>query len=154
MRVTINSETIGYNHTHIEKKGVINMFSPTDISTFIDIIRNAKENNIPYSELFATMVFKQGGRHYVYQLTYTGNGNDLPNEFTKSQMNNFRNLYIDKASGYIEDEEISIYNGQMLFFDILKDMGLKNIKLVDVSNPYKPEIIDNDNGEPKAKPCI
>lgn len=153
MKVRITPTTVGYNHTH--PKGV-KMFSPADIDTFVSIIRNAKRHNIPYNELFTTVVFDRDGKKYVYQMTYTGNGNDIPaNEFTEEQVIGFNNSYMNEAIEYYTegDGEMSIEDGYRLFMNTLKNMGLNNIQLADVSNPNNPIKVINNNGDPEEENC-
>jgi hypothetical protein len=157
MKVLINSNTIGYNHTHIEKNGVIHMFSPNDISTFVDILRNAKQHNIPLNEVFSSMVFrnKEDNQHYVYQLTYSGDGNDIPKrEFTESELDKFKSNYQRNSLDYLnEDGYIGREEGFRLFFNTLKDMGLGGINLSDITNINNPINITQQNGEPKETKC-
>lgn len=152
MVVSIKSNTVGYNHTH--PRGV-KMFSPADIDSFVSIVRNAKRNNIPYNELFATVVFERDNRHYVYQMTYTGDGNDLPAEFTKEQLKKYTDMYREEAKEYIEygNGEMLVDNGYRLFLNTLKNMGIKNVQLSDVSNPQKPIVIEDNKGRPKKVNC-
>lgn len=153
MKVRITPTTVGYNHTH--PKGV-KMFSPADIDTFVSIIRNAKQHNIPYNELFTTVVFDRDGMKYVYQMTYTGNGYDIPaQEFTEEQKRDFGREYEREARGYYEDGEgeMSIEDGYRLFLNTLKNMGLRNIELSDVSNPNNPKRVINNNGQPREINC-
>lgn len=152
MIVSIKGNTVGYNHTH--PRGV-KMFSPRDINTFINLIRNAKKNNIPYNELFATVVFERDNRHYVYQMTYIGDGNDLPVEFTEEQLKKYTDIYGEEAKEYVEYGEGQMYidDGYRLFLSTLKNMGVKNVQLSDVSNSQKPIIIEDNRGRPKKVNC-
>lgn len=152
MTVSIKSNTVGYNHTH--PKGV-KMFSPRDINSFLNLIRNAKKNNIPYNELFATVVFERDGKYSVYQMTYTGDGSDLPAEFTEEQLKIITDKYAKDAKKYLEYGEGQMYidDGYRLFLDTLKNMGVKNVQLSDVSNPQNPIIVEDNKGRPKKVNC-
>jgi len=64
--------TYGAIHTHFET--LVPVFSPDDVNSFIGLLKNAYNNNIPLEEVFLTLVNPDGT---VYQLR--GDGIDVAN---------------------------------------------------------------------------
>ena len=101
MKVSIFPTSYGFIHTHLDKaegKLAIKIFSPADINAFLSFLRNAKTNGIPLNSIFGGMIASDPETGYnIYQMTYTGDGTDLPAEFTKPQLDDLRSWYINKA---------------------------------------------------------
>lgn len=159
MLVVMNENTIGYNHTHVEREGVIHMFSPADIDTFISILHNAKKNNHSLSEVFGIMVFRSrdDDRHYVYQLSYQGDMDNIPREFTKNELSIYQTKYKEIVEKYLqinEGDPLIREQAHQLFYEIMDEMGIGNISLTDITNPKGiKNIVKDNNGEIKEEKC-
>jgi hypothetical protein len=127
------SNSVGYMHTHLEpiNAGDINndciddfrkpiqMFSPKDINIFLRIARNTKNNGIPLSSVYGTMVSKHG----TYTLRFTGNPNDISSYYNLNKTEYKR--YFKK---YKSDTEKTILN-------FLKDkVNLNGIELYKIKD--------------------
>ncbi|CAH0123706.1 hypothetical protein [Chryseobacterium sp. Bi04] len=161
MHLVIQGTSFGYVHTHIEKvepKLAVKIFSPADINTFLAYLHNAKQNSIPFGNIFGGMLAEEyggnGTNFNIYQIQYNGNGTDLPPELTEEQKATFRNDYLKEAQAYLtEDFDISHYNMQKLFFKTLKKMNLKDCVLFKIKNGIRKKITLDENGEPKEELC-
>lgn len=100
MKVSIFPTSYGFIHTHLDKaegKLAIKIFSPADINAFLSFLRNAKTNGIPLNSIFGGMIASDPETGYnIYQMTYTGDGTDLPAEFTKPQLDDLRSWILTK----------------------------------------------------------
>ena len=96
-----NKNIMGFLHTHVNdytytnadgddipREG-IKMFSPADISYFMDMLKNAQEAGRPLSDVYAVMVTSKGN----YQIRFTGNQYQIKS-FTKDQLDNLTQPYI------------------------------------------------------------
>ena len=161
MHLVIQPTSFGYNHTHIEKpegKLAVKIFSPADINTFIAYLHNAKNNNIPFGNIFGGMLAEEygstGSDYFIYQIQYNGTGTDLPPELTQEQKNELTRKYTKDAQAYLtEDNDISHYNMQKLFFKTLQKMNLKNCVLFKIKNGIRKKITLDENGDPKEEIC-
>ncbi|WP_353148616.1 hypothetical protein [Chryseobacterium sp.] len=137
-----NQNIIAYMHTHVDSYTTINaegdeetrtgikMFSPADISYFMDMLRNAQAAGRPLTDVYAVMVTSNGN----YQIRFTGNQYQLKN-FTTQQLEDFTKSFkeIMKQSYDLE-------------FDFLKFLSEKmNVK---ATNLYKMDA-DGTNYEIK-----
>lgn len=109
MKVSIFPTSYGYIHTHLDKrdnKMSIKIFSPADLNTFIVFLNNAKSNNTPLGNIFGGMIASDPNTgHNIYQIHYTGNGNDLPTKFTKEEIDVLRNEYLKMAQETANENE-------------------------------------------------
>ncbi|PWB23081.1 hypothetical protein DCO46_15420 [Flavobacterium sp. HTF] len=85
MQLVPTSDMIGYVHSHLDNydSGQVNpdgdplirqpikMFSPADIGIFLQLVKNAQNNNIPIDSVYGAMVSSEG----TYQLRFTGDPN-------------------------------------------------------------------------------
>ena len=68
--------------------------------------------------------------HNIYQIQYTGNGNDLPPDFTEQQLDDLKIWYTKKAQEIqTETGEMSHSDLQALFSATLKRMNINNVVL-------------------------
>ncbi|WP_139262691.1 hypothetical protein [Chryseobacterium polytrichastri] len=160
MKVGIYPTTFGYSHTHINKSNgnvSVKIFSPADINTFLIILHNAIANNTPLDTVFGGMVASDPDTVYnTYQIQYTGNGTNLPSEFTKEQLDVLRNWYAKNAQEIqTETGELSHTDMQKLFNETLKKMNLSDIVLFKIegnSNTVK-KVDYNGYGSPSENNC-
>ena len=159
MKTVITSTSYGFNHTHIEKDGdslAVKILSPADINAFISYLHNAKNNNIPFSKLFAGMLSEDGSptSYNIYQVMYNGDGNDLPIEYDSIQVKNFTKEYLKRAQLNVNDDKsIDHDNLQKLFFKTLGDMGLTNIVLFKIKDNIIRKITFDSQGKPTETIC-
>ncbi|PZU90763.1 MAG: hypothetical protein DI529_02095 [Chryseobacterium sp.] len=161
MSVAIFPTSYGYAHTHLDKangKMSVKIFSPADINTFIAFLKNAKTNGKPLGEIFGGMLASDPDTNYnIYQMQYTGTGNDLPADFTKEQLDALRKDYRAMAQEILNNNDgvLSHSDMQRLFFKFLKKMNLKNVVLSKIENDVnKTKIINFDtDGNPTEQSC-
>ena len=69
-----NNDTVGFVHTHLDKKNAVRMFSPEDLRSFLEMVRNGSLQGIPVDEFYGTIVTSEG----VYTLKFEGPTHSLP----------------------------------------------------------------------------
>jgi hypothetical protein len=158
MKIGIYSTTFGYSHTHLNKSGTdmsVKIFSPADINTFLTILHNAIQNNIPLDTVFGGLVASDPDTIYnIYQIQYTGNGTDLPSEFTKQQLEDLKIWYKLKAQKIVDETgELSHSDLQQLFSATLKRMNIQNTVLFKIEGNTIKKVDYNEDGTPKENPC-
>ncbi len=140
-----NKDIKGYMHTHVDdftytnadgdevtRKG-IKIFSPADVSYFMDMVKNAKDANKPLGEIYAVMV----SGSVNYQIRFTGNEYQV-NTFTKAQVEALRELYTDLMKDRIGNQK----NLEIGFLKFLNDnMNVRGVSLYKMnSNGTNTEI--------------
>ncbi|UUF16887.1 MULTISPECIES: hypothetical protein [Flavobacterium] len=87
MKLIPTPDMVGYVHTHLNDydSGLVNadgeplirkplrIFSPVDIGAFLQLVKNAQNNNIPIDNVYGAMVSSDG----TYQLRFTGDPNQI-----------------------------------------------------------------------------
>ena len=127
-------------------------------NSFIIFLNNAISNNIPLGNIFAGMLASDPDTRYnIYQIIYTGNGSDIPEEYSKEQIESFTNEYRKFAQRILNENDgiLTHVDMQKLFFDLLKRMNVKNVTLAKIEdNPSKIKMINfNNNGIPTEQTC-
>ena len=142
LRIPITNSTIGFTHTHIDnyEDGVdengdpletrpIKMFSPNDIKTFLSMVNNAKNNNIPIADVYASMVSSSGN----YMLKFTGDKNSINTSLNISELNNkyrkYFNRYSSKERAFLNFVKNEISNAGISLFKIKSNGVIKEKKL-------------------------
>ncbi len=131
---TANKDIYGYMHTHVkdfwyttttggqELKPGIKIFSPGDVSAFMDMLKNAQEAGRPFEDIYAVMVTSKN----TYELRFTGDSSQIKT-FTKDQITTHTTLF----GKFIEDLEHSntkdLELGMLQYFE--KKMDLKGVNL-------------------------
>ncbi|MCQ9640210.1 hypothetical protein MP478_12550 [Chryseobacterium sp. WG14] len=138
----IFNNTFGVMHSHYD--GLIPIFSPGDINNFIQLLLNAKANNIPLDNVFLTVVTSSG----TYQLRGDGINADNLSLYTDTQIDALNLEYIKK----IGDSNISTENLQKGFLEFMKrNMNITDAKLFDLSDEGKSkELKTNGNNLDKV----
>ncbi|MEJ5103491.1 MULTISPECIES: hypothetical protein [Chryseobacterium] len=121
----IFNTTYGIMHSHYD--GLIPIFSPGDINLFIQLLKNAKANNISSGEVFLSVVTSNG----VYQLRGDGINADNLNMYTDAQFGTLNKEYLK----LIGDSNISTTDIQKGFLNFMnKNMKIDGAKLYEVNN--------------------
>ncbi|WP_172283710.1 hypothetical protein [Chryseobacterium sp. LAM-KRS1] len=121
----IFNTTYGIMHSHYD--GLVPIFSPGDINTFIQLLQNAHTNNIPLSEVFISVVTSQG----IYQLR--GDGINVANltMYTDDQIKALDTEYLKM----IGNSNISTSDLQKGFLNFMKkNMNIDGAKLFEINN--------------------
>lgn len=158
MKLGIYATTFGYSHTHLNKNGTemsVKIFSPADINAFLTILHNANQNNVPLNTVFGGMVASDPDTLYnIYQIQYTGDGTDLPAEFTEQQLKKLKADYTKIAQDIVNSTgELTHSDLQELFFATLKKMNIKNTILFKIQGNVVKKVDYNENGILKENPC-
>jgi len=140
----------GYMHTHLDKEGVVKIFSPYDIVTFLtSCVRNAEQNGNK-GDAYAMVITSQGN----YILKYSGDGsyNIGPNQIT-----NWQAWYDTEYTKLIEENSFTQPNIEKLFTQFLEQKvninGLKVYKS-DKTTGNTTKIEYNGKENPvKPTPC-
>ncbi|MCW3160916.1 hypothetical protein [Chryseobacterium oryctis] len=161
MKVGIFPTTYGYSHTHLNKKDgnvSVKIFSPADINTFLVILKNAMSNGTPMDQVFGGMVASDPDSiTNIYQIQYTGNGTNLPAEFTEQQLDSLKAWYTDEAQDIqTEQGELTHTDLQKLFNDTLKKMNFKDVVLfkIEGSSNVVEKINYDEYGSPTENKCL
>ncbi|MEJ8589665.1 hypothetical protein JSO54_00170 [Riemerella anatipestifer] len=140
----------GFMHTHNNKEGVVRIFSPADVATFLSsCVRNAEEKGNA-SDAYAIVVTSEGS----YTLKYTGDGNyslglNQLSQWNKNYYESYSYLY-EESNGNFSQPDV-----ERLFTRFLKEVvrieGLEVYK----STPTSSEKMEyNGENQPvKTTPC-
>ncbi|MDR7693544.1 hypothetical protein RIU14_01985 [Riemerella anatipestifer] len=138
----------GFMHTHNNKEGVVRIFSPADVATFLSsCVRNAEEKENA-SDAYAIVVTSEGS----YTLKYTGDGNY---SLGPNQLSQWDTWYRKNYSNLIENDQFIQPNVERVFTQFLKEVvrieGLEVYK----STPTSSEKMEyNGENQPvKTTPC-
>ncbi|WP_213277262.1 hypothetical protein [Chryseobacterium indologenes] len=102
VRLPDGNKYFGYMHSHLNLDGVVKIFSPYDIVTFLtSCVTNAKLKG-SMTDAYAMVITSQGN----YILKYSGDGNFA---ITNGQLNNWQTWYRDEYSK-LKDSELSNSN--------------------------------------------
>lgn len=129
-----NKNIKGYLHTHVDdftyfdiSEGAdatrygIKIFSPTDISYFMDMVKNAKDANRLFGDIYAVMVSSSVN----YQIRFTGNQYQIKT-FTDSQIGTLKKSYFEFMKSRIGKQK----QLELGFLQFINDkMNLKGVSL-------------------------
>lgn len=141
--------TYGYMHSHFER--LIPIFSPDDINTFIKLLINAHNNNIPQENVFMNVVNPDGT---IYQLR----GDDI----NVGSLTIYEQNIIDKELNniYVNDYKLGEPNQspefyQENFLKFMKDnMNINGAKMYSIDNNGKASQLSlNGNSLDNSIPC-
>ncbi len=151
-----NENTVGYVHTHLdnyftgrvdgegnpEEKKPIRMFSPRDLIEFFRLLQNAKKNDIPISDIYASMVSGTG----IFNLRFVGNVNNIKTNYNQSELDQFQEDFLTYNRKY---------NKERAFLKFVKNnIGINGVKLYKVkSNGTIKEMTLKANGKLDSVPC-
>jgi len=132
-QASTNTYIKGFMHTHVNdykytdadgnegiRKG-IKIFSPADISYFMDLLKTAQDAARPLGDVYAVMVSNTAN----YQIRFTGNQYQIKT-FTDAQKNEFRTLYTTLMESKIGKQK-SLELGFLNF--IYDKMNLRGVAL-------------------------
>lgn len=142
LRMPAGSKYYGYMHVHLDKEGVVKIFSPADVSTFLTgPVRNGNtQGNM--ADAYAMVITSQGN----YILKYTGNGNY---GIGPNQEKNWKSWYKDNYTRLVEDNKLTQPNVENLFLQFLKDKvnisGLEIYKTDKTTGKASKLTLDSNN---------
>lgn len=141
----IFNTTYGIMHSHYD--GLVPIFSPGDINTFIQLLQNAQANNIPLSDVFISVVTSQG----IYQLR--GDGINVANlsMYTDDQISALDTEYLKM----IGNANISTTDLQKGFLNFMKkNMNIEGAKLYEIKDDgTSKELKVNNNNDLMSANC-
>ncbi|WP_076351435.1 hypothetical protein [Chryseobacterium joostei] len=137
----------GFMHTHLDKQGVVKIFSPMDVSTFLTTcVGNAKSKG-SITDAYAMVITSQGN----YILKYSGNGNTGMNS---NSLGNWNSWYVDTFERLTQEELNNPTKIEELFTQFLEQ-----VVKVDGLDIYKseketgtPSKLNYDGKDKPAKP--
>ncbi|KPE49551.1 hypothetical protein [Chryseobacterium indologenes] len=121
----IFNTTYGVMHSHYD--GLIPIFSPGDINLFIQLLKNAKANNIPLSEVFLSVVTSQG----TYQLRGDDVNVDGLSLYSSTQIEAL-NIEYSKMIGNPNISTEGLQKGFLEFME--KNMNIDGAKLYETNS--------------------
>ncbi|MDR6922243.1 MULTISPECIES: hypothetical protein [Chryseobacterium] len=121
----IFNTTYGVMHSHYD--GLIPIFSPGDINLFIQLLKNAKANNIPLSEVFLSVVTSQG----TYQLRGDDVNVDGLSLYSSAQIEAL-NIEYSKMIGNPNISTEGLQKGFLEFME--KNMNIDGAKLYETNS--------------------
>lgn len=114
VQLPTGNKYFGYMHVHLNKEGVVKIFSPTDLATFLtSCVRNAKEKG-NMTDAYAMVITSEGS----YMLKYSGDGsyNIGPN-----QIANWNSWYKREYSELVANAAMTQTNVETIFAKFLEE---------------------------------
>ncbi|AJW63494.1 hypothetical protein VO54_02021 [Elizabethkingia miricola] len=146
-----------YSHTHVDDytytdsdgneiiRTGIKMFSPADVSYLMDMLQNAKDRGINFSDVSGTMVTSLG----TYTIRFTGNEYQLKS-FTDTQIAGFTEPY---KTFMTNNSNLSLEQKFLQFIDSKMNVkGMQLFKLNDDSTTTKTQL-NSDKSSVTASNC-
>ncbi|MCD0480775.1 hypothetical protein LPB90_20215, partial [Chryseobacterium sp. LC2016-29] len=122
LKMPEGNKYFGYIHSHINKEGVIKIFSPGDLGTFLTrCVRNAQEKGT-MSDAYAMVITSQGN----YILKYSGDGsyNIGPN-----QLSNWKTWYNDIFEELSRTDALTQANVEKAFTQFLEKVSINGLQV-------------------------
>jgi hypothetical protein len=124
---------IGLLHSHNNKDGVIKIFSPTDVRTFINhFLSQAKSYTGSYGNAYSTVVTSEGS----YTLQYTSATH--PGGVNFDTFSNWETWYVQKYEQLIRNDNLTQDNVEKTFTQFIKEVvkidGLQVYKITNDSS--------------------
>lgn len=141
----------GYIHTHLDsKEGVVKIFSPADVSTFLtSCVVNAKEKGT-MTDAYGMVITSQGN----YILKYSGDGNF---GIGPNQRANWQTWYEDAYSQLYQTGKLTQPNVEKVFTQFLKEQvninGLEIYKSEKTTGNTERLEYDGKDKPVKSTPC-
>ncbi len=127
VKLPIGNKYFGYIHNHLDLEGIVKIFSPYDISTFLtSCVPNAIQKG-DVSQAYAMVITSEGN----YILKYTGNGSI---GLTQDKIDNWNEWYIREYSELEETKKLTQPNVEKIFAKFL--LEIVNINGLEI---YKTE---------------
>lgn len=120
LKMPVGNKYFGYIHVHLDKEGVIKIFSPGDISTFLTrCVRNAQQaGNV--TDAYAMVITSQGN----YILKYSGDGNY---GIGPNQIANWKTWYDDIFRDLTENNTLTQPNIEKAFTQFLQKISIDGL---------------------------
>lgn len=141
---------IGLLHSHNDEEGVIKIFSPTDVRTFINnFMPQANAYTGSYGNAYSTVVTSEGS----YTLKFSGNlhpGGINYDTFTKWSV-----WYEREYKNLIMEDKLTQENVEKIFAQFLKEVvNVDGLEVYKVTENSSTKIqYDGANNPPKTIPC-
>ena len=150
VRLPEGNRFFGFIHTHNNQEGVIKIFSPADIMTFLtSCVGNANANgNI--RDAYAMVITSQGS----YMLQYSGTNSNFTS--LSSSLGNWNNQYEDLFRNALENSDgyLSQSTVENLFLQFLKNnVNISGLELYKVDGITSKKLSLNTNNTTNTTPC-
>jgi len=150
VRLPDGDRFFGFIHTHNNAEGVIKIFSPADVMTFLtSCVPNANMNG-SINDAFAMVITSEGS----YMLKYTGTNYDFGNlasslsNWNSQYKNSFGNALIEN-DGYLNQSTV-----ENIFLQFLKNtVNIDGLELYKVDENSSEELSLNSNNTTNTTPC-
>ncbi|WES95880.1 hypothetical protein P2W68_13570 [Chryseobacterium arthrosphaerae] len=114
LKLPPGNKYFGYMHVHLNKEGVVKIFSPADIFTFLtSCVRNAKEKGT-MEDAYAMVITSEGS----YMLKYSGDGNY---GIGPNTLASWQSWYDREYTNLFENSTMNQPNVEKLFAKFLKE---------------------------------
>ncbi|MGL6128448.1 hypothetical protein [Chryseobacterium artocarpi] len=150
LKLPPGNKYFGYMHVHLNKEGVVKIFSPADIFTFLTgCVRNAQEKGT-MEDAYAMVVTSEGS----YMLKYSGDGNYGVGPHT---LLSWQSWYDREYTDLFENGTMNQPNVEKLFAKFLKEKvkieGLELFKTNTITTSAEKLILGSDNNSLESIKC-
>jgi hypothetical protein len=150
VKLPVGNKYFGYIHVHLNKEGVVKIFSPSDIYTFLtSCVRNAEQNG-SMTDAYAMVITSQGN----YILKYSGDGSYGLGPVTRTA---WQAWYETKFSDLLENGNMTQPNVEKLFTQFLEEAvsidGLAVYKSDKTTGKTSQLVFNGNNNPVKPIPC-
>ena len=148
VRLPEGDRFFGFMHTHNNEDGVIKIFSPADIMTFLtSCIGNASANgNI--RDAYSMVITSEGS----YMLQYTGTTSNFTN--LTSSLSNWNGKYREMFQDYVDNDNLTQSIVENEFLKFLKNtVNINGLQLYKVDGTTSKKLSLNTNNTTNTTPC-
>ncbi len=150
LRMPNGSKYFGFIHTHLDKTGVVKIFSPADVDTFLRAcVRNADQQGAMI-DAYATVITSEGN----YLLKYSGDGNY---SIGPNQVDSWKTWYDKEYSDLLENNQLTAPHVEKIFTQFLKEKvkvnGLEVYKTDKTTGKATKMEYDGKDNPVKTTPC-
>ncbi|WP_297984691.1 hypothetical protein [uncultured Chryseobacterium sp.] len=141
---------IGLLHSHNDKDGVIKIFSPTDVRTFINhFLRQSNNYTGSYSNAYSTVVTSEGS----YTLKYSKTTH--PGGINFDTFSNWEKWYEKQFTNLLNDGQLTQVNVEKLFTQFMKEVvNIDGLELYKVTKDSSTKMeYDGKNNPVKKTDC-
>ncbi len=144
--IDVTDYTTAYIHIHTNEDGIVHMFSPGDISTFMKIVYKARQNNRSLDDVYGLMASDHG----IFIIKFSGDYSDVTgHQYNIDSLNNIYKNYFREIYSKAE-------RARTLLNFAKEEMGLSNLEVYRVKTDSQGNIEQtkgyylNDNNHTKS----
>ena len=150
VRLPNGNSFFGFMHTHNNEDGVIKIFSPADVMTFLTSCVNNANTNGNIEDAYAMVITSEGS----YMLQYGGTSTNFGN--LASSLNSWNNQYKDLFRNALENSDGNLSQSvvENIFLKFLNDIvNINGLELYKVTDTNSNKLSLNPNNTTNSTPC-